>query len=214
MKELVEIYKKYKQQILPLAFMLFSIFILFRVIIPQFSTISETNNLIISKKEELSVLNNSLKIIESADRDQVARDFGISTTALPTAKDIVKIFSALTSATAKSDTELKEFSLKIGGLYGKIIENTSQVIGAPDVAVVANVQSENPANFIEFARELSKTLPLSEIKKINTTGNLGVYEISFYYKPLDLTLVSKSDKVQELSQADKNLLNELSGWRN
>lgn len=213
-QEFFQIYIKYKNQILPITFILLSLFIAFRVILPQFSSISETYTAIESKKQELLTLNSSIKVLENTSDDQISQDLTIATDALPTSKDVTKIFGAMTSAARASNTELNEFSLKVGGVFGKAVGqgDVASTIGVPQVSVVARVSSSDAPGLIQFAQELDKTLPLSEIKRIDTVSNLGTFEISFYYKPIDLNLVSKKDKVTPLTQADRNLLNQLAEW--
>lgn len=212
-QELFRIYIKYKKQILPSVLILLSLFIVFRVILPQVSAISGTNSIIEIKKQELETLNNSIRVLEATSDDAVLADIALSTDALPTTKDITRIFGALSSAAKASNTELSEFSLRIGGVFGKEISvRDTSAIGTPQVSVIAHVSSNDPSDLIRFAQELNHTLPLSEIKKVGTIGNVGTFEISFYYKPIDLNLISKNDKVKRLTQADRNLLNELSSF--
>lgn len=196
-----------------MTFILLSLFIAFRVILPQFSLISQTNTAIESKKQELETLNDSIRVLEITSDDAVSEDLTISTDALPTSKDVTKIFGALTSAARASNTALNEFSLKIGGVFGKEVSSADMsAIGVPKVLVIAKVSSSDASSLIQFAKRLDQTLPLSEIKQIDAVGNLGTFEISFYYKPIDLNLVSKKDKVTPLTQADRNLLNQLAEW--
>lgn len=212
-EELLRIYTKYKKQILPLLLIILSLFIVFRVILPQFFSISETNSAIAAKKQELETLKNSIKVLETISDDIVSADLALSTDALPTTKDVARIFGALSTAAKTSDTDLNEFSLKIGGILGKdITTGDISAIGVPQVSVVAKVSSSDPSGLIQFAEEINHTLPLSEIKKIDANGNEGTFEINFYYKPIDLNLISKNDKVAPLTPADRNLLNELNGF--
>src|SRR3990167_1321002 len=214
-QKLSQIYTKYKNQILQAFFVFLSLFIVFRVILPQISVISEAGHTIEAKREELETLTNSIRVIENTNDDAISQDLAISTDALPTSKDIVKIFSALTSAARASNTELREFSLVVGRVFGKTdLDSQSSAIGVPELSVVAREVSPDASDLIQFAQKLNQTLPLAEIKKIDAGNNLGTFNINFYYKPLDLSLISKNDKVLPLSQADRNLLNQLAGWKN
>ncbi len=212
-KELSQIYVRYKTQLLPALFILLSLFIVFRIIFPQLSEITGTNLTIENKKQELKILTDSIRVIENTNDSAISQDLLLSTNALPTSKDIIRIFSALTSAAGASNTELKEFSLKVGGVYGDKDSAVEQsAIGIPQLLVVAGISSPDSSSLINFAQRLSQTLPLSEIKKIEAASNLGTFDISFYYKPLNQNLISKNDKVEALSQADRELLNQLAEW--
>ncbi|MEK7188231.1 MAG: hypothetical protein AAB685_00070 [Patescibacteria group bacterium] len=209
-----QIYTKYKKQILPLTLITLSLFIGFRVIPPQVSSISRTYAAISNKKQELETLNNSIKVLKATSDEDVSEDLAISTDALPTSKDVTKIFGALSSAASASNTQLNEFSLNIGRVFGKEVSPAdTSAIGVPQVSVVAKVSSSTTSNLIQFGQKLDQTLPLSETKQIDAVGNLGTFEIKFYYKPLDLNIVSKKDKITPLTQADRNLLNQLAEWK-
>ena len=175
-QKLFQIYTKYKKQIFPLALTLLSLFIAFRVILPQFRTISETNSVIKNKTQELENLNNSIRVLETTSDDAVSEDLTILTNALPTSKDVTKIFGALSSAASASNTELNEFSLKIGGILGKEVSSAdASAIGVPQVSVVAKVSSSDTSNLIQFGQKLDQTLPLSEIKQIDAVRSLGTF---------------------------------------
>jgi hypothetical protein len=211
--ELYQTYTKYKQQILPLLLAILSIFIVLRVILPQISSISETNSLIESKQQELNTLLSSLRVLETTPDDTLENDFAIAGSALPISKDVSRLVEAMNSAARASNTKLGEFSFKIGGVFGK--ENASgetSDIGVPQASVVTRVSSDDPYSLILFAEKLSQTLPLSEIRKIDTVGNTGVFEVEFYYKPVDVNLISRTDRVLPLNQNDRNLLNQLKEW--
>lgn len=204
-------YLKYKKQIFPTLLISLSFFIVFRVIIPQFASISESNQIISDKSRETNTLKETLNIISVLNEANASSNLSATTKALPTAKDITVIFSALTSAASISEVDLKEFSLKVGGLYGRAARGAG-TRGAPMIEVVARITSSDPENFVKYAGALQARLPLSEIKSIDVNGNIGTYELGFYYKPLDLTLVSKQDKVTPLNQNDLNLINQLKEW--
>ena len=155
-QEFFQIYIKYKNQILPITFILLSLFIAFRVILPQFSSISETYTTIESKKQELLTLNSSIKVLENTSDGEISQDLTIATDALPTSKDVTKIFGAMTSAARASNTELNEFSLKVGGVFGKAVGqgDVASTIGVPQVSVVARVSSSHASGLIQFAQEL------------------------------------------------------------
>lgn len=209
-KEFDEFYKKYKKQILPVGLFCLAIFIIFRVILPQLTSIGDSNQIISQKTSEAETLQNTLSILTNSNADEVSSDQKLVMQALPNSKDITLIFSALSSAAAASNVELKEFSLKIGGLYGRAANiATGGVKGVPAVDVIARVEAPDGESMVLFSNELQKRLPLSEIKKIDASSNLGTFDISFYYKTSDLALLSKQDKLTPLNQADLNLLNQL-----
>ncbi len=206
-------YAKYKKQIIPILLISLSFFVIFRVILPQVSAISESNQAISEKIREVETLKDTLSALSSLNEADSVSNLQTSLKALPTSKDISIIFSALSSAATSSQSELKDFSLKVGGVYGRAAKVSSGgVKGVPAVDVIARVSSPNPENLILFSKELRERLPLAEVKRIDSNNDLGTFEIGFYYKVNDLSLISRQDKVLPLSQADLNLITQLKGW--
>ena len=213
-EEFNRIFKKYKKQIFPIVLIGLSVFIVFRVILPQISEITSTSQKISQKKEELVTLSNSVATLSTLNDQNLTSNLKLTTTALPTSKDITKIFSALTSAASAANAELLEFSLKVGGVYGGDSDKspTRSVIGAPHLSVVARIGADDADAIVAFAKAVNERLPLSEVKKIEANSAIGTFELDFFYKPADLNLISKQDKVSPISQADQNLINQLNSW--
>lgn len=196
---------------IPGILLILCLFIVFKVIFPQLLSISESNSEIKNKKIEAEALSKTLSILSSLDANQIEVDLNTSTHALPTSKDIALIFSSLTSAANSSQATLREFSLKVGGIYGRAIKGVGSK-GTPSIDVIAKISSPNPASFITFSREIQKRLPLSEIKSMNSSGTTATYEIGFFYKPIDIAIVAKQDRINSLSQSDINTLGQLREW--
>ncbi|KKQ96894.1 MAG: hypothetical protein A3C27_00525 [Candidatus Levybacteria bacterium RIFCSPHIGHO2_02_FULL_39_36] len=211
MEYLKKYYIKYKKQILPLIFLSLSFFLIFRVILPQISAISESNQLISSKTSQIDTLQKTLSVVSSQNDSLTEEQLGTATKALPGIKDIVIIFEALTSAAGASRTELREFSLKVGGVYGRAAKVTGFVKGVPSISVTTRI-SGDPLGLIRFSKEAQERLPLAEVKTVDTNKDTGTFEIDFFYKPYDITAIAKSDKVSPLTQADLNLLSQLKEW--
>lgn len=211
MKELNPYLVKYKKFMIPAALLFLSLIMLFGVIIPQISSISETNKTKSEALNKITKLEQSLSVIQKTNSDVVDSDLKTVTTALPTSKDISLIFSALNNVADKSGVSLDEFSLKVGGIYGRAEEvDTGGVTGVPTVDV--KVQTSGSAiNTVIFAKNMKEQLPLSEIKLIDNNQGTATYEISFFYKPLDLNVL-KQDEVASITQADKNLVKQLEDW--
>ncbi|HVT01048.1 MAG TPA: hypothetical protein VHE53_02320 [Patescibacteria group bacterium] len=213
MKELTPYYIKYKHFILPTVFIMLSFFILFRVIMPQVTSIASANQDIETKNNDVQNLQTSLSALSNSDDSAINDDLDIVTKALPVSKNITQIFEALSSAAGGAGVDLKEYSLKVGGIYGRA-EKVAQtgVRGVPTVDVDVKVSGASPRQIVDFTKQIQERLPLSEVKQINSTGNSATLEVSFFYKPLDLTLVSRQDNVPGVNQNDLTLINQLKDW--
>ncbi|HVZ66886.1 MAG TPA: hypothetical protein VG917_01360 [Patescibacteria group bacterium] len=213
MKELQPYYLKYKNFILPTVFIMLSFFILFRVIMPQITSIASANQDIESKSTDVQTLQSSLSALSNADESAINDDLDTVVKALPVSKNITQIFEALSSAAGASSVDLKEYSLKVGGIYGRAekVAQTS-VKGVPSVDVEVKVGGASPRQIVDFTKQIQQRLPLSEVTQINSNGNNASLIISFFYKPLDLTLVSRQDNVTGVNQNDQTVINQLKDW--
>lgn len=211
MKELTPYYIKYKRIIIPGTMILLSLFLIFAIIIPQISIISESSRAIREADEKANVLSSSISVVQSSNPGQTADNLLTVTTALPTSKDIALIFNALTNTANKTGVSLDEFSLQVGGIYGRAEKvDNGGVTSVPSVSVKVKTTGSAQST-VAFARGLQEALPLSEIKLVDMSDDQATYDVNFFYKPIDLNVL-KQDSVAPLSQSDKNLINQLNTW--
>lgn len=198
--------------VFPAALLFFAVVILVFVIIPQISSVGATGAELSEKREKVAKLTASLTTVQNANDEQVNDNLTTATTALPTSKDIVLIFSALTSAASDAGVGLVDFSLQAGGVFGRAaeIDATGGVSGVP--AITVDVQTTGDAKDVaSFIRSVQQTLPLSEVKVVSSDDAGTHLKVSFFYKPLDKS-VNNEREVTPLTQADLNLINQLKSW--
>lgn len=211
MKDFNVLYAKYKSYLLPVIFIALSLFIILKIIIPQLSSTGTLRSEIVDKRDEVTGINNSLSALSNQNEDELTDNLELAIRALPTSKNIAIIFDALSSAAAESDTDLREFTLKVGGLYGKA-EGPVVGINTPSIKVEIRVGGADAKNIVNFTSEVRKRLPLSDTIMINNAGSFATIEMIFFYKPLNLAAIAAQNRVLPLSQTDKNLLKQLSEW--
>lgn len=210
--QLMLFYKKYKPFIFSGVFLFFAFFIVFQVIMPQISSIFSLQEKISAKSEEASLLQMSLDNLASLDSTRLAADFKTVNSALPTAKDIGGMFSALNLAAGKSNVTIRGFSLKVGKLFGTQTTPQTNTFGVPYLTVSAKASASDSRNFITFLSELQKSFPISEVRSMNAESSTANFEINFYYQPLDIKALVKQERVEPLTKSENNLLEELRDW--
>jgi len=203
---------KHKKILVPVVLDLLALFLVFWVILPQFTEIPETTSQIKGQNSRITTLNQSLSNIRSASDTEVDENFNTAVRALPTNKEVALIFSALSAAASASNTQLETFSLSVGGIFGRATELTQGVTNAPTITVTARIRGIDSRSMTQFSNELTKRLPLAEIKNISITSDSAYYEVGFFYKPVDTSKIEKQDKVTLLNQSEINLLNQLKEW--
>lgn len=219
MEDFKRIYKKHKQKIIPAIISLAAVFLFLQVTLPLLTNIQESQALIADKEQEVEVKENAILILNSIPDATVDNNYELVTTALPTAKDIVLIFSQLETISERVGVSLGGFTVKVGGVYeatavaekvkpnSKAKPNTSM----PYINIAVNVEGENTA-LRQFAEEMYKSLPLVEINSINISKDDARYDMDFYYKIAPTTLTSVTTPLKKMTPAEEKQIEMLREW--
>jgi hypothetical protein len=207
-------YLKYKHLLLPSVFVFLSIFLLFFVVLPQITSIGNLTRETSEASSRVQVLKDSLDVLSKQDEAEVESKIGTATNALPTVKDISKIFIALNSAASSADTALREFSLDVGPVHGKAADPSGDQTAAPSMEVRARVEGTDARNLSDFSVALARKFPLAEVQRIDGSGNTASFQVNFFYKPINLSIIAKQDKIPPISASDSDFLNKLEAENN
>lgn len=212
MQDFKGIYLKYKTYFFPILLLVASFFVLLTIILPQFSQIQKVRQEIDAKKIQVAKLEKTYETLSKTNDLDSKSSFSTVTKALPSSKDLSLIFSALTSASSVANVELSSFSLKVGDVYGTRVDTASAVSGFPAITVETTIKSLSSLGLVKFVEEMHKKLPLSEVKKISGVEDTTTITMSFFYKPYDLTNLSKQDQISPLTSREQQLLDQLKDW--
>lgn len=212
-KELRQIYKKYKEQLLPVALIFAAFFVFFRIALPQMSEISVVKQQIEKKTKDIEALRSTLSLIQSTPVGVIDNNFAITTTALPPQKDVALMFTMLNSAANKADVKLQGFSLKVGDIFDtkKKVSAEKSIEGLPYLSVSIQAEGSNE-NLKRFAENLYQSLPLVEITKVSIDKGLGSYDVDFFFKPYDVLPNALLNEVKSLTPQQTLLLKQLEDW--
>lgn len=205
-------YKKFKDHALQMLLLLVSFFILFEIIVPQFSAISEIKQNIDIKNKSISDYNQTISTIESVDSGDLDNNLTTVKEALPPGKDIVAIYNTIASVGLKSNAQIKTFSIQVGGIYSR--KNTKEAAGTgiPFLNIRLGVETNNLKNLLDFSHVLYQSFPLAEVKKIDNNSNSAEYNINFYYKTLDEKQLAQQNLAAPLTAAEQTSLAQLKNW--
>lgn len=207
-------YKRYKGYLFSLALLLIAVTIFFQVTLPQFAAFNQIKKEIEDKKKEVVDLASSVGVVSGLDEEVLSKNLTTARNALPDTKDFIGVFLALEASSARAGVILEDFSLKIGKVYSKKVGEEVKETGASgtlSLSLAINA-SGSTSQLTTFAQELQKVLPVSEVKKLNISGDNGGFEVEFYYKPYNLVAISSQKKVSGLTQKHEQLLEELKSW--
>ncbi len=215
MKELEAIYRKRKKQLIPLIFGFASFFVLFRIILPQWTDISDALELISTKNSTIDAKEKSLLLLNSLSQEKVDDDFKVVTKALPLQKDIVLIYDELNTVAGKTNVKLGGFSVKLGGVYDaqtKKQKAEREINGVPFLNILVSVSGPNE-NVRAFAEKMYESAPLVEIKEVDIGKNDARYDVYFFFKPIAIR-PTNADKIalEDLTVNEKKQLETLRSW--
>lgn len=212
-KELRQVYRKYKAQLLPIALIFSSFFIIFRIALPQWSEISDVSRQIDKKEEAVADLEKTITLLQTTPSDVIDRNFEITTTALPPEKNVALMFTMLNGAANKADVKLQGFNLRVGDIFDtqKDVKSEKSIEGIPYLNVTIQAEGSNE-NLKVFAENLYKSLPLIELTRVAIDKGLGSFDVNFFFKPYDTIPAAFLNKIDNITPEEAELLKQLEGW--
>lgn len=215
MKELERIYRKRRNQLLPLVFGFAAFFVFMKVLLPQWTDIQDIQQLVTTKNEHVKIKEDNLLLLKSIPDEKIDVNYVLATTALPVQKDVILIFSELDLASKLAGVKLGGFSLKVGGVYssdGQTQNLDKTIDGIPYLSILVNVSGEGDA-LRKFADEMYKTLPLTEINNVDISKRDARYDVNFYFKPITARVQNEDIvSLSNLSASEEKRLKELDTW--
>ena len=216
-EEFKQYYKKYKDIILPGAILLVSMFVFFKVVLPQISLIADLHTKMNDETQKIAQLNTAISTINSYPAQTLDTNLSDAGNALPYNKNILSIFLALNSLSTIYNVNIDTFSLKVGGIYSTDkttpLQDLTEGIGVPSVEVTAQVSSSDPKNIIQFSNSLYQAFPLSQVKNLQYSGDGGSFDLDFFYKPYDLNYIGNDTNVTPFNSGETKLLQTLDQWK-
>lgn len=208
LKSLKIIYNRNKPYIVPVSIILGCIILFFQFVIPQFGALFKAREDGRQAALRLGVLKENLNILTNSDQSTLDSQLRILSLSLPLGKDFGGVLNSIYFAAGQSGATLGKFSFSVGDLSQGVSEISSPVM---EVSVPINSGVETVNRFIE---EISKTVPLSEVRSVKIGNTSSVVNLSFYYKPLSVSNYSQDDKIKPISQKGIVLIKELSSYGN
>lgn len=200
-----ELYKRYKNYLIPILILIVSFILLIQITIPQISDLSQKQQEQAAERAKFDTLSKNYNILSSLADSSLNSNLQSATDALPSEKNFASIVNALSLAANKSGIFLGDYELAVGDL-SKVPpgSNASKL----ELVLSVNGGAVPTANFIN---ELYKSLPISEVTSIVVGGNHSTVSVGFYYKPFS-NISDPSIPLTELSKEQIDLIRELRGF--
>ena len=153
--------------------------------------------------------------MNSVPGDTLDSDYTVANEALPSNKNIIAVFSRVNQIALDSNAQVSGFTLKIGDLYRKTKDKTTEIAppnGMPILDISVSLAVENKASIKQFIDLVYKSLPVAKVNKISSDDSTASLEISFYYKPFDLDKIQQTNNTRQYQQTDPTTLEKIKEW--
>ncbi|OGH23674.1 MAG: hypothetical protein A2958_02780 [Candidatus Levybacteria bacterium RIFCSPLOWO2_01_FULL_38_13] len=201
------IYSKYRSHLVYITVLIVCLILSLGFILPRVLDLGSINKKRQEETQKLRTLKGNMETLLSQDDSSLDNDLQALLSALPETKDYDGILSAISDAAGKSGVSLSDYQLQIG----KISEITERTQGYPSLRLILNLKT-NLSGTQKFLRELSKTLPLSNVSDVVHEGNSASVTTLFYYKPFSPFQPKEDEKLVNLSKKEQNLVSKISEW--
>lgn len=205
--------QKKKYNVFPALLLLFASILFFVVVLPQLSEVGNYQSQISDRKNHIGTLQKSLSTLTSQNSQQLDTDYLAATTALPNTKNIIGIYSSLTSAAVDANVLIKSFTLSVGDVYnsnGKLSPSTTtSVHGVPYLMASVQVQGASSVQIVNFVDNIYKRLPLAEVKTIQGGQDQSSIEVNFFYKPYNVDQIANDENISPLDAASQKTLSQI-----
>lgn len=205
---------KNRQYFIAIAVILFSIFVFFQFIIPQFNVFLENQEKVREETAKLEILKKNLEIIKKAEQTTLDSQFGILAKALPMEKDATIILYSIYLAAQKTGSEVKKFSFTVGDIRKTEKGEKFPVIKVSVPIKAGVIQASSFIDTINNMIPLSQTDSISVKKDREGQGDESTIGLSFYYKLLDVSNFQPFDEILPVSKKGLSLIDKLSGFEN
>lgn len=188
----------------PLATIFVGIILVIFFVIPQFNGFSAKQDELNTEREKLRKLQNSLLVLNSTSEGTLEKNLEVSSATLPPEKDFALILNALSSAASFSGVSLGDFDFQIGNLSG----NANIGTAVPSIRITLNI-SGSVESTVDFIRELSKTVPVSQVSGVKSGGSFSSIDLLFYYKPFPPQNSVNPQNIVSISENQQKLINDI-----
>lgn len=210
MEEVKSYYNKYKIYVLPIGIICASIFALFQVLLPQILSLSESQRDMGERQLRVQKLKDSVTTIKSLSDETLDKNLDVATGALPTNKDILRIYSGLSSAAERAKVSVDRFAF--GGI--NVYQNPQdKALDVQNILVTVTVKGDRDS-LEGYINQLYKTFPLIEVRSANfliKEEQLDL-QIAFYFKPYNTEIIAGTYEIRAFTPSELDVLKTVESW--
>lgn len=201
------IYIEQKALLVPVLSILISIFLFLFFLLPQLTAFPAKKTEIDSEEKKLDTIKKATEFARVSNPLVVDEDLKIAGQVLPVEKDFEGILNAISAASNASGVVVGQYQFTLNSAA----RNVGVLSGIPFLIFTVSVDGD-PQQVLDFANELYKTAPVSEITEINYSNNAAAFTILFYYKPITPAGFEDGSLVRKMTPVEESTINDIKEW--
>lgn len=201
------LYVQNKAYIIPVGVILISIFVFLFLVSRQIQDVSLTSSQIQEAQKRIAILKENIRILSQTDDKNQSSMLENVSRALPIEKDFSGILSAIALVSSRTGISVADYSFQVGDISKPTIVNT------PAPLTLSLILAADAYGAARFLRELSRTVPLSSVESVWSSGNQSTVSVAFYFRPLSSAKVDLHTPIQNQSLENNDVLQTISSWQ-
>lgn len=201
------IYIEQKALLVPVLSIIISIILFLFFLLPQLTAFPAKKTEVDSEEKKLNTIKKATEYARVSNPLIVEEDLKIAGQVLPLEKDFEGVLNAISAAANTSGV--------VVGQYEFTLNSSARAVGLlggiPSLTFTVSVDGD-PQQILDFANELYKTAPISEITEINYSNNGAAFTILFYYKPLTPAGFEDGSLVRKMTQVEEETITDIKNW--
>lgn len=187
--------------------------LIFQVIIPQLQSWFSIRDEVLATQERINIMRNNTNFMNNVDRSVLNNQMQIAFQALPQEKNFDAILTAISDSALRAGVSVGDYSFLVGevaSVSGQSADPTQH--GYSSVEITLNLASGVDGTK-RFLKEVREKLPLSEVVQVEGNQQISTVTLRFYQKPFPNISFNKAEPIVPVSDANRQLLQQLSSWQ-
>ena len=220
MKDVQKLLAPYKNILISVAILAFSLLGLFIGVIPSFKTTLKLYQDNVDLEKEVNALSEKTELLNSLSEQDLRSKLSLLTSAVPSEKQIPSLFDSIESVVSRSNVSLEDMSLDtnqaISSESGKKQEKQEKNIGAPLISFNITVKGTY-TELRSFLHEIISVRRFFRVRFFDITIQnsesvmLRLGADTFYYS-LPTTIPSVVAKIHPITSQDEEVLKKVSAY--
>lgn len=190
------------------------IYLTFGIIIPELTNWFSIRDEVNTTQAQIAVLQQNISFINSLNKNTLNDQLQAVSDALPPEKNFGLMLQAISIAAQTSGVSVGDYSFQVGNVGSKAAKGAPVASGPNGVSSVplTVVVTGSLDGIIRFVKSLETTLPLSEVTRVNGSGQTVSITLQFYNGAFPAVKYAADTQLSPLSSVKVHQIQQLSQW--